>query len=77
MRQTERVPIMRTERATLYGRVIDNKGKLGRYEVHSPSLGMGGPYATFKEAENVYKAADSEKDSSDNHQRKQQSQRLQ
>lgn len=50
----ERIPIMRHEGVTLYGRVINTKGKLGRYEVIDESRGHEGEYASFAEAETRY-----------------------
>lgn len=50
MQTTEKVPIVRKYGITVYVMVIDSKGKLGQFEVHTyhaPSV----EYATFKEAE--------------------------
>lgn len=56
MNTHERVPVVRKEWATIYGRVIDTKGKLGRYEVISDQFGHdGNVYASFAEAENKMK----------------------
>lgn len=52
MNPHERVPIVRKQGITIYGRVIDTKGKLGRYEVMSDYWGHDGKvYATFADAE--------------------------
>lgn len=52
MYNSERIPIVRKEWGTIYGRVVDNKGKLGRYEVISETFGHdGNVYYTFAEAE--------------------------
>lgn len=52
MNKHERVPIVRKEWGTIYGRVIDHKGKLGRYEVISEHFGHdGNVYNLFSDAE--------------------------
>ena len=42
MNPHERIPIERKEGVTIYGRMIDKNGKLGRYEVFSEHLGSNG-----------------------------------
>jgi len=54
MTQTERVPILRSSGLTLYGRVVDTKGKLGNYEVIDDSRGHEGNYQLFADAETRY-----------------------
>jgi hypothetical protein len=50
-----RIPIQSKQGITIYGREIDHKRKLGRFEVYAPSEGRMGPYSTYAEAESVYK----------------------
>ena len=52
----ENIPIERCEGVTLYGKKINNQGKLGQYTVYSDKHGTSGPYTTYKEAENRFKA---------------------
>ena len=49
----ELVPIERRDGVTIYGKVVNLKGKLGQFEVHSEVLGNNGNvYTSYKEAEN-------------------------
>jgi hypothetical protein len=57
MNKHERHPIERSEGVTIYGRVIDKNGKLGRYEVFSDYLGSSGMvFHNYYEAETRMKA---------------------
>lgn len=48
----ELIPIERKDGVTLYGRVLDNKGRLGQFEVYSDMLGYdGNVYHKYSEAE--------------------------
>lgn len=48
----ELVPIERKSGVTLYGKVLDNNGKLGQFEVHSDfMISSGIIHSTYKEAE--------------------------
>lgn len=41
---------------TIYGRIVDNKCKLGKYEVHSDILGFDGiVYSLLSDAQNKMK----------------------
>lgn len=51
MNTHERVPIVRKEGIAIYGRVIDAKGKLGRYEVISDFESDTNIYHQFADAE--------------------------
>ncbi len=49
--QTELVPIERKQGVTIYGKVLDTKGRLGQFEVHSNMLGNNGKvYSLYSEA---------------------------
>lgn len=54
MKSSERVPIARSSGITIYGRVVDAKGKLGNYEVISDNGGHEGNYAQYSEAEDKF-----------------------
>jgi hypothetical protein len=51
MNNSHRVPILRIGDTALYGRILDNTGKIGRYEVN------GVLYHRFAEAEAAFKRA--------------------
>lgn len=55
MQQTERVPVLRSQGVTLYGRVVGRNGKLGNYEVIDEVRGHEGHYHIFADAETRYK----------------------
>ncbi len=56
MKGVERVPIIRRNGITIYGRVIDGKGKLGQYEVYTThSTNELTTYGTFADAEKKFK----------------------
>jgi hypothetical protein len=53
MKNSQLIAIESKSGVTLYGRVIDSKGKLGQFEVHSDFAGTGGfVYHLYKEAQN-------------------------
>jgi len=52
MSNSNLIPIERSQGVTIYGRIIDNKGRLGQFEVHSDILGNNGSvFTAYKEAE--------------------------
>jgi hypothetical protein len=52
MNKHQRVPIIRKQWGTIYGRVVNTSGKLGNYEVISDQFGHDTiVYARFAEAE--------------------------
>ena len=52
MNHSELVPVVRKDGVTIYGKVIDSKGKLGQYQVYSDiSGGDSNTYNSFADAE--------------------------
>lgn len=59
---SDRIPIVRREGVTLYGRVIGAGGKIGRFEVISDLRGNNGEvYNTYADAEKRFNALASKK----------------
>ena len=59
MKGTERIPIVRKNGITIYGRIIGTGGKLGQFEVYTPfSTNDLTTYTTFKEAERKFDELD-------------------
>lgn len=55
MNLPDRTPILRKYGITLYGRVVNNSGKLGKYTVYAHfNQSNGIEYATFAEAETYF-----------------------
>lgn len=55
MESTERVLVVRKNGVSIYGRVVDKGGKLGKYEVEKDWMRNDGyVYFTYAEAESIF-----------------------
>lgn len=55
LQNSQLIPIQRKHDITLYGRVVNNRGKLGKYTVYAHFNELNGTeYATYAEAEDRF-----------------------